>query len=111
MTPRIEIEGVMFSVDSGFTLQVRYELEEKEKFWSEVDDVMQSFIDERAVIGADFNGHVGEINGGDEEVMSKFGVQGRNADGGRLWKNDRNGCSEYFLPEEWRQEHTGGLHL
>ena len=29
--------------------------------------------DEREVIGADFNGYVGEGNSGDEEVMSRFG--------------------------------------
>ncbi|KAK3556613.1 hypothetical protein QTP70_010810 [Hemibagrus guttatus] len=36
---------------------------------------------ERVVIGADFNGHVGEGNTGDEEVMSKFGVKERNLEG------------------------------
>ncbi|KAK3518309.1 hypothetical protein QTP86_020982 [Hemibagrus guttatus] len=50
------------------------ELEEKERFWSELDEVMESIpTGERVVIGADFNGHVGEGNTGDEEVMGKFG--------------------------------------
>ena len=34
---------------------------------------------QRLVIGADFNGHVGEGNRGDEDVMSRFGIQDRNA--------------------------------
>ncbi|KAK3540768.1 hypothetical protein QTP86_001596 [Hemibagrus guttatus] len=39
------------------------ELEEKERFWSELDEVMESIpTGERVVIGADFNGHVGEGN-------------------------------------------------
>ncbi|KAK3547415.1 hypothetical protein QTP86_018917, partial [Hemibagrus guttatus] len=58
------------------------ELEEEERFWSELDEVMESIpMGERVVIGADFNGPVGEGNTGDEEVMGKFGVKERNLEG------------------------------
>ncbi|KAK3572153.1 hypothetical protein QTP86_022231, partial [Hemibagrus guttatus] len=82
MSLKLEIEGVMLNVVSGYAPQVGCELEKKERFWSELDEVMESIpMGERVVIGADFNGHVGEGNTGDEEVMGKFGVKQRNLEG------------------------------
>ncbi|KAK3561396.1 hypothetical protein QTP86_000588 [Hemibagrus guttatus] len=82
MSLKLEIEGVMLNVVSGYAPQVGCELEEKERFWSELDELMESIpTGERVVIGVDFNGHVGEGNTGDEEVMGKFGVKERNLEG------------------------------
>ena len=47
-------------------------MEEKEKLWSELDEVVESITrEERGVTGADFYGHV------DEEVMGRFWLQGK----------------------------------
>ncbi|KAK3555300.1 hypothetical protein QTP86_014985 [Hemibagrus guttatus] len=82
MSLKLEIEGVMLNVVSGYAPHVGCELGEKERFWSELDEVMESIsMGERVVIGADFNGHVGEGNTGDDEAMGKFGVKERNLEG------------------------------
>ena len=67
MTMKLEIEGVMFSVATGYTPQAGCEFEEKDKFCREVDEVMQSILrDEREAIGEDSTGHGVEGNRDDE---------------------------------------------
>ena len=58
-----EIEGVMMKVVSGFVPHVGCEMKEREEVWRELDKVVESIPgEEREVIGAEFNGHVGEGN-------------------------------------------------
>lgn len=58
---KMKIERVMVIVISAYTLQVGCMMEEKEDFWSKLDEaVVRVPKEERVVIGADFNGHVGE---------------------------------------------------
>ncbi|XP_061629993.1 uncharacterized protein LOC133478218 [Phyllopteryx taeniolatus] len=72
----------MCNVISGYAPQVGCDLVVKEKFWKELDKVVLSIPDrERVVIGADCNGHVGEGNRGDEEVMAKYSIQEMNLEG------------------------------
>ncbi|KAK3548575.1 hypothetical protein QTP70_014501, partial [Hemibagrus guttatus] len=84
-------------------------------FWSELDEVMESIpTGERVVIGADFNGHVGEGNTGDEEVMGKFGVKERNLEGQMVVdfakRMDMGVVNTYFQKrEEHRVTYNSGV--
>ena len=61
MSLKLETEGVMFSVVSVYAPQAGCELEQKDKLWTDRDEVMERINrDERVVISADFSG--------DEEV-------------------------------------------
>ena len=61
----------MLNVVSGYAPQLSCELAEKEKFWNELDGVIQSIPrGKRVMLGADLNGHIGEGTRGDEEVIS-----------------------------------------
>ncbi|KAI5624580.1 hypothetical protein C0J50_15862 [Silurus asotus] len=82
MIVKVEVEGMMINVISAYASQVGCEMEEKKRFWSELDEVVDGVRrKERLVIGADFIGHVGEGNSSDEEVMGRYGFKESNVEG------------------------------
>ena len=54
---------------SGQALQIGCEIEEKEKFWRELDEVIENIPrEEKEMTVADINDYIGEGNRGDEQV-------------------------------------------
>ena len=79
---KMELDGVMLNVISAYAPQVGCIREEKEAFWLDLDETVEKIPnDERIVVGADLNGHVGEGNNGDEECMGRHGLGKRNNKG------------------------------
>ena len=79
---KMELDGVMLNVISAYAPQVGCIREEKETFWLDLDETVEKIPrNERIVVGADLNGHVGEGNNGDEECMGRHGLGKRNNEG------------------------------
>ncbi|XP_042889113.1 uncharacterized protein LOC122264329 [Penaeus japonicus] len=67
---------------NGVGVVVGGDREEKEEFWEKLDEAVELIPkEERLIVGADFNGHVGEGNSGDERVIGKNGYGARNNEG------------------------------
>ena len=79
---KMEVDGVMLNVISAYALQVGCICEEKEAFWLDLDETVEKIPkNERIVVGADLNGHVGEWNSSDEQCMGRYGLKKRNNKG------------------------------
>ena len=79
---KMELDGVMLNVISAYAPQVGCIREEKETFWLDLDETVEKIPrNERIVLGADLNGHVGERNNGNEECMGRHRLGKRNNEG------------------------------
>ncbi|KAF3643257.1 putative pre-mRNA-processing factor 6-like [Capsicum annuum] len=68
-----------------FMLQVGLEEEVKVRFWEALDEVVRSVpSSEKIVIAGDFNGHIGALPGGYDDVRRGFGFGDRNGEGPAL---------------------------
>ena len=76
----------------------------KKDFWEDLDGLIESIsTEEKIVLGADLNGHVGEGNIGDEEIMGRYGAGTRNKEGSMVvdfWEKDGFGDCQYLFQEE-----------
>ena len=67
---------------SAYAPLINNSMEEKNDFWQDLDGLIESVSkEERIVLGADLNGHVGKRNIGDEEIMGRYGAGTKNKQG------------------------------
>ena len=82
MAMKLEVNGSILNIVSAYAPQVNYSMEEKNDFWEDLDGLIESISkEERIVLGAGLNGHVGEGNIGDKEIMGRHGAGTRNKEG------------------------------
>ena len=86
MAMKLEVKGSISNLVSAYAPQVNNCMEEKIDFREDLDGLIESVSKEhRIVLGADLNGHVGEGNIGDEEIMRRYGAGTRNMEGTKGW--------------------------
>ena len=82
MGMKLEVKRSILNIVSAYVPQVNNSLEEKNDFWEDLYGLIESISkEERIVLGADLNGHVGEGTIGDEEIMGRYGAGTRNKKG------------------------------
>ena len=70
MAMKLGVKGSILNIVSAYAPQVNNSMEEKNDFWEDLNGLIESISkEERTVLGADLNRHVGEGNIGDEEIM------------------------------------------
>ena len=72
MAMNLEVKGSILNIVSSYAPQVNNSMEEINDFWEDLDGLIESISkEERIILGADLNGHVGEGNIEDEEIMGR----------------------------------------
>ena len=70
---KLEIKGSILNIISAYAPPVSNSTEKKNDFWKDLDGLIESISkQERIILGADQNGHVGRGNIGCEEIMGRY---------------------------------------
>ena len=89
MAMKLKLKRWILNIASTYAPQVNNSMEEKNDFWEDLDGLIESISkEEKIVLGADLNGHVGEGNIRDEEIMGRYGAGTRNKEGSRRTQGD-----------------------
>ena len=72
MAMKLEVKSSILNIVSAYAPQFNNSMEEKNDFWEDLDGLIESISkEERIVLDADLNGHVGKGNIGNEEIMGR----------------------------------------
>ena len=116
MAMKLKVKGSILNIVnivSAYAPQVNNSMEEKNDFWEDLEGLIESIsTEERIVLGADFNGHVGKRNIGDEEIMGRYGAGTRNKEGSMVVdfgkRMDLAIVNTYFKKNEHRMMYKSG---
>ena len=79
---KMKLDGVMMNVISAYAPQVECINKEKVAFWLDLDETVEMIPkNERIVVGAGLNGHVGKGNNSDKKCMGRHRLRKRNNEG------------------------------
>ncbi|XP_059292484.1 uncharacterized protein LOC132045935 [Lycium ferocissimum] len=82
MAIKLVVGGFTLNIISAYAPQVGLDEEVKRRFWEDLDEVVVSIPPtEKLFIGGDFNGHIGSVSRGYDEVHGGFGFGDRNGGG------------------------------
>ena len=85
ITVRLTYGECTINVVSAYAPQTGSTDEEKEEFWRKLENMMERIaVEERVVLGADLNGHVGAVKEGVERIHGGHGLGNVNAEGERI---------------------------
>ena len=86
MAMKLEVNGSILNIVSAYMLhRLTTACRRKKNFWEDLDGLIENVSkEERVVLGADLNGHVGEGNIGDDEIMRRYGAGTRNKEGSMI---------------------------
>ena len=82
MAMKLEVKGSILNIVSAYAPQINNSMEKKNDFWKDLDGLIENISkEERIVLSADLNGHVGKGNIGDEEIIGRYSAGTRNKEG------------------------------
>ena len=82
MAMKLEVKELILNIVSVYAPQVNNSMVKKHDFFQDLDGLIESVSkQERIVLVADLNGHVGEGKIEDEKIMGRYGTGTRNKKG------------------------------